>query len=245
MKTIIDLLFLAILVVCIWNGYKKGLIMGIGGILAIIVAIYCGNLLSNTFSYEAVPALRPFAGGYLDDKLTNSVYDLMGYKADEDGNYHVELSAADLIEQNPELREQFCIETYTRLGMYPSTAEAMAREAVEYADTNGRTLTYAVTEVACLKLCYAIGFLLAFLLVLIVLTVIGNLTNLSFKIPYVGVLNDITGVILGIVTGIALCAVAAWALKFMGILIPENVLADTKIASRFMEKDYLFRYLGL
>ena len=65
MKLIIDLIFIAILVVCGWSGYKKGIIMGIGGVLVIIISLYGGNLLSTTFSYEVIPALKPFASGYL------------------------------------------------------------------------------------------------------------------------------------------------------------------------------------
>jgi len=245
MSIAIEILFAVILVVCIWNGYKKGLIMGVGGVLAIVVALYGGNLLSNTFSPEVVPALRPFASGYLDSRLTATVYEQLGYEPDEDGQYDVSVSVADLIEQNPALREQFCYACYTGLGIYPSAAEVMAGEAVAYADGSSRSLSYAVSEVACLRLSYVLGFLLGFLLILIVLTVVGNLTNLSFKIPYLGVVNSVAGVALGLLTGAALCAVLAWALKFMGILIPEDAVADTRIASWFMEKDYLLPYLGL
>ena len=49
MKAILDIIFIAIILACAWTGYKKRLIMGIGGILAIIISIYGANLLSNTF----------------------------------------------------------------------------------------------------------------------------------------------------------------------------------------------------
>ena len=71
-KAIIDLVLLGILIVCVWSGYKKGIIMGVGGILCIIVAIYGANLLSNSFSFDVVPALKPFANGYTETMLNGS-----------------------------------------------------------------------------------------------------------------------------------------------------------------------------
>ena len=71
-KAIIDLVLLAILIVCVWSGYKKGIIMGVGGILCIIVAIYGANLLANSFSYDVVPALKPFANGYTETMMNGS-----------------------------------------------------------------------------------------------------------------------------------------------------------------------------
>ena len=59
MKAVIDLVLLGILIVCVWSGYKKGIIMGIGGILCIIVAVYGANLLANSFSYELRPNIEP------------------------------------------------------------------------------------------------------------------------------------------------------------------------------------------
>ena len=39
MKIIIDILLLVIIALCTWNGYKRGLVGGVAGILAIIIAI--------------------------------------------------------------------------------------------------------------------------------------------------------------------------------------------------------------
>ncbi|MBR5491205.1 MAG: CvpA family protein, partial [Oscillospiraceae bacterium] len=69
MKGIIDILILIILVCGLWTGYKKGLIMGILGMLVLMVSIYGANLLSNTFSYDVVVALKPFAAGFVEDKI--------------------------------------------------------------------------------------------------------------------------------------------------------------------------------
>ena len=55
MIKIIDFVLVAIILICGWCGYKKGLIMGIGGIIAIILSLLAANLLAKSFSYELVP----------------------------------------------------------------------------------------------------------------------------------------------------------------------------------------------
>ena len=47
MKIILDIILLLIVAMCIWDGYKRGLIGGILGILAIIIALLGGNYLSS------------------------------------------------------------------------------------------------------------------------------------------------------------------------------------------------------
>ena len=76
MKAIIDLVLLGILVICVWNGYKKGIIMGVGGILCIIIAIYGANLLANTFYHDLVPAMKPFANGFTESISTSTSLEL-------------------------------------------------------------------------------------------------------------------------------------------------------------------------
>ena len=66
MRWAIDLVLLAILLLCGWNGYRKGFITSIGGVLSIAVALYAACLISGTFSYEVVPVVRPFASGFVE-----------------------------------------------------------------------------------------------------------------------------------------------------------------------------------
>ena len=80
MNIIIDLILLLIVALCIWDGYKRGLIGGIAGIFAIIIALLAGSSLSDSYASEAVPVLKPFIDGYIDSQKTRStVLELMGY----------------------------------------------------------------------------------------------------------------------------------------------------------------------
>lgn len=240
-KAIIDLVLLGILIICVWSGYKKGIIMGVGGILCIIVAVYGANLLANSFSFDVVPALKPFANGYTETLIGGSDSPVMKRMGWDGSTYTPE----DLVEMYPDRKEEFCATCYEVLGIDGKTAGRMAEKAVIYARESGSTIRVAVGQILCETVSYVGCFLLAFLLIVIILTVIGNLPNLSYKLPRLDIVNDILGALLGLVTGLMFCVIAVWALKFMGMLIGSDTLASTRIGGWLLQKDYLFKYLGI
>ncbi len=239
MRTILSLIFLIILVYSGWAGYKKGLIMGIFGLLIFVVSVYGANLLAATYSGEVVDALRPFASGYVETEVVDkTVRPAMGMDA---GNF----SQTDFFAQNPGREKEYCMLIYQGMGIFDATSEQLSREAVETARLKSIDILDAVVEVLCTRIAYAAAFLLAFVMILILLTAVGNIPNFSFKIPNMDALNDIGGAILGIVQGACLLLVFGWALKFMGILIPQSTLSETFLVSWFMDQSVLVNYLGI
>ncbi|MEG1633135.1 MAG: CvpA family protein [Oscillospiraceae bacterium] len=238
MKIAIDLILLVIIILSVWAGYKKGLIMGIGGMVAIIVSLYAGCLLSTAFSYELIPVARPFASGYVERQMKNSVLDSLGL-AD------TELSVDDVLAQDPEKQHEFCFYCYRAMGIYKDAAEQMATEAEKYADENGTDIASAVVEVLCARVTYVAGVVLFFLVILITLTAIGNIPNLSFKIPNMDILNDAGGAVMGLIKGITFCVLLCWALRFAGIFIGKDTLEHTLLARFFIAIDFITMGIGI
>lgn len=258
MERIINLVLIGILLISAWSGYKKGIIMGIGGILAIIVALYGANLIATTFSYDIISAMRPFASGYMESKIRREdtgVTISLGDEEDEEeeeesileqmGWESSELSVEDLLAENPERRGEFCIACYQQLGLNDDTSRVMAAEAIAYAEENETDMISSVVQVLCAEVCFVGCFLLSFLLIIILITVIGNLPNLSYKLPHLDLLNDIGGALLGIVTGLMFCVILVWALKFTGIVIGRDTLSSASVANFFLEHNFLTTRLGL
>ena len=239
MKTILSLVFLAVLVYCGWSGYKKGLIMGIFSLLAFVVSVYGANLVSQTYSGEVVDALRPFASGFVDVNIVDKeIRPAMGIE-------DTALSTADYFTLYPGRETEFCTMIYQKMGIYDATSEQMAAEAMSWARENNVSATDAAVEVLCRRISYVGAFLLSFLMILIVLTVIGNIPNISFKIPNMDALNDIGGAVMGVVQGVCLLLVFGWALKFTGLLIPQETLSETFLVPWFMDQSLLVHYLGI
>lgn len=240
MKTAIDIILFAIVVVCVWTGYKKGLLMGIGGILAIIIAIYGGNLLANVFSYDMEPTLRPFLNGYAEGVVSgedSGVRTLLGWD-------RYDYSMDDLLNQHPERQAEFCRICYEAMGFDTATSESMALRAVTYAHESGGTVTGAMKHILSQSVSYVSIFILAALLILIVLTVLGNLPNLSYKIPNLDMVNDIGGAVAGLFTGLLFCVLLVWTLKFMGMLL-GGALQESWIGGWLLRGNYLLNYLGI
>ena len=139
-----------------------------------------------------IDALRPFASGFVEVNVVDkTVRPAMGIDS-------TNLSVKDYFAQNPGRETEFCTLTYNGMGIYESTSEQMADEAVAYAKENNAELIDAVVEVLCRRISYVGGFILAFVMILILLTVIGNIPNISFQIPNHELLNDIGGAVAGL-----------------------------------------------
>ena len=146
MKAVLSLLFLSILIFCAWSGYKKGLVMGIFSLIAFVVSVYGANLLSQTYSGEVIDALRPFASGFVEVNVVNkTVRPAMGIDS-------AHLSVKDYFAQTPGREPEFCTLTCSGMGIYESTSEQMADEAVAYARENNAELIDAVVEVLCRRI---------------------------------------------------------------------------------------------
>ncbi len=245
LNTIINLLLVGIIIVCAWQGFKKGIIMGIIGVLVIILSLYGAQLLSDTFSYEIIPVLKPFVSGVMDTRIEETAYTVLGYEPDENGDYHVTESLTDLLEDAPESRKEICRWAYRDLGIYDDIAEDMAQKAVDYADENGASLSSAVTAILCQSISWYGGFLLAFILVFAALTVLVNLPNLSFRLPYIGILNDLVGLGIGIFTGFLFCSILVWVLQFTGLVLPQDTIQNAGVAAWFLERNLLANYITL
>ena len=238
MRTVIDLVLLGRIIISIWSGYKKGFILGIAGVVAIVVSLYGASLVSSAFSYEVVPALRPFASGYVESQMQETVLEDMGIA-------NTELSYEDILADDPELRHNFCATCYKTFGIYDDAADQMATEAEEYADSQGSTIEEAIVEVLCTRVAYIAGVALLFIIFLITLMTLANIPNLSFRIPNMDVLNDAGGAAVGLFTGILYCMLLSWILRFGGLAIGLDTFGDTLLAKFFHSIDFLTAGLGI
>ena len=244
--SIINIVLLAILVICAWQGYKKGIIMGIIQVLVIILSLYGAQVLSDTYSYEVIPVLKPFVSGYMETLVEENTYQAFGYEPDEQtGQYDAPYSTTDLLNSSPDMRRTVAQRTYQSLGLYDGMAQTLADRTIAYAQENNASLTSSVVTIACQSVTWYAGFLLAFIILFAILTVIVNLPNLSFKIPYIGIVNDLGGLAIGLFVGAMFCSVIVWVFQFAGLVLPEESIRATGLAGFFLDKNLLASYITL
>lgn len=231
--------FGVIVVLAIWGGYKHGLILSIAHLAAIVASLYLAALLSGAFSNEIVSGIRPFAEGYLDHQVATEVMPNMGFTDADD------LSVADALEQEPEAAYEFCYNTYIAAGIADKPAQQMAREAQTYAAAQHTSVSDGLVQVFCARIAYVAGTTLAFILVLVLLLAIGNLPNLTFRLPEHERLDDVGGALVGFVNGVAYCTLVCWVLQFAGALIGRDTLHQNIVANILLKINVLTIGVGI
>ena len=232
-RLILDASLLVIVALCTWTGYRKGLIGGVAGLLAVVIALFGGSMLSDAYAHEVVPVLEPFVEGYIDSQnIRDEVLEKLGYGSSD-------LSLEDILERDSSLRYDYAVECMKNVGLHQDRAEELSRKAVEYADRNGTSMTDAVVAVLCDTATYVGGLVLAFLMILILLIAIANVGNLSFRLPNLEMLDEIGGAVLGFVKGFVYCVLLCWVLSFLGIIIGKETMEGTTLARFFLQIKFL------
>lgn len=233
MKAVIDITLLIIIAMSTWQGYKRGLVGGVASILAIIVALFGGSLLSSAYSQEVVPALEPFVDGYVDSQTNReAILENLGYGESD-------LSLGDILAQDSSLRYDYAYESLVSMGFYSRNAETLALDAVLLSDESGMNMTDAVVNVICNTATYVAGLTLGFLLILIFLVAVANVGNLSLRLPNMEGLDEVGGAVLGFVKGFVYCVLLCWLLSFLGIVIGKTTMEESTLGRFFLVFDFL------
>ena len=239
MNLALYIVFGLIVLISIWSGYQHGLILSVAHLAAIVASLYLAALLSGAFSNEIVSGMRPFAEGFLDHQVATEVMPNLGLVGDSD------LSVADTLEQQPEAAYEFCYSTYRAAGIAEKPAQQMAREAQSYAAAQHTTVSDGLVQVFCERMAYVAGTALAFILILVLLLAVGNLPNLTFRLPEHEHLDDFGGALVGLVNGLAYCMLLCWVLQFAGALIGRDTLEDNIVSNILLKINILTIGVGI
>ncbi len=238
MTLIIDIILLVIIALCTWGGFKRGLVGGIAGLLAIVIALFGGSLLSATYSGEVIPALKPFVGGLVDTPSTrDKILAEMGY-ADSDKSLN------DILADDPSLCYDYAYGCMSFFGFSADRCIELANRASALHEENAEmSMTDAAVAVLCDTVTYVAGLLIAFLMILIILVALANVGNLSFRLPNMESLDEIGGAVLGFARGFFYCVLLCWILSFFGAVIGRGTLEETTLARFFLSFDFFTRGL--
>ena len=225
MSLIIDLILIAIVAFCAWNGYRKGFIMGISGILALIVAFYGAQIVADTYSQEFTSMLKPFVSGVVDAAVADvQIGGEEGY--DNEEVYEVTYDALG------------------NIGILKSAAQDIANEIAERVERTGQTMREEIVSVLCSKIAYVLTSVIVFLLILIVFTVIANILNLAFKMPGLEFINESLGALFGFAKGAIIVVAIAWVMRYLGVLVDEDIVNKTVLLEWLMEHNLVTKFFG-
>jgi len=229
MAMLINIGILLTLAVCMWNGWRRGLIMSLSNVLIIIIALVAGGVAAARFAPDFAGMVEPYIGWLSDDAVDEAM---------EEGGYLTD--PRDALEI-----EEIAYSAFSKLGVSSDAAAAFASLVAESAGAPDFTLRTGVSRVAVSAGLYLMVFMVAFAIIAMALSVIAGVVASSFDLPILNMFNKIGGISLGFLYALFIIFTAAWFLRFTGIFISQDELAGSGLIQFFMRVNPVKGILGL
>ena len=236
MSIIIDIILIAIIAFAGWRGYKEGIINGVFGLLAVIVAIYLANLVATVYHPEFTGMLKLFANGVIDSSVSSVLHPTPK-----------ELQEGIITIEEKDKGDVYVV-SYTamrNIGFSDSLSKQLAEETMKTEKHVGRDLSNTLTELLCQKVSFILIFFIFFVLAAIIFAIIGNIINLKFTLPGLDKVNNIVGAVLGAAKGFMFILVFTCILRYAGMILPEKLITGTVLTEGLINKNLLANLLGI
>ncbi|MBQ9414728.1 MAG: CvpA family protein [Clostridia bacterium] len=225
---IADGIVLAILIVCVVIGVKRGFIRSavrlIGTLVAIVLAFYISS---------------PLAEWVFDATLKDNIVQSIGAQIDASTGASVEEQVANALGGLPEWLQN-AVEAY--VGTPQEIGAIVAKQGAETAQSATDALVTFVVRPLCVFLLQILCFIVLFILLFLLVLLLSRLMDKLFKLPVMrqinGLFGGITGLFIGIVIVLAVvAALQAWIAVGGSGAIPKTVLTDTYLVSFVADHD--------
>ena len=271
MTLLIDLGVIGIVVFCAWRGFRNGLIRGAFCVAALLASLFLANTIARTYANEFTGVLTPFASGIIESTLFGSAGkddDIIDIDLDNIDISNVDLSDIDIAELdfgNIDLEdfdvEEFNLDNITigsinnpperfiaaylalrQLGMLDAASSQIAQISSE--DETGGFFPVIVGDNLALYLSFVAIFGIAFLLLSIAFTVIGNLINVVLTLPNLKIVDNISGVAFGVVKGLIIIYAIGVVVRYFGLLV-HDIIDGTSILKHIANNNIIADMLGV
>jgi len=217
MHLLYDIAIVAVLVLFFLRGRKKGFILSLCGLAAIFVAIIGAKICTDMFAPVVTNAISPRLSTVIEEQISTN----LGDKLDQ------------LLLPNGQLPENAITDILKQFGIYDQFAStiknAITVESAKTVADIAAALAHEVAEIVSAVLVFVVSFLL----LSVAWFILSHVLNLAAKLPIIHGLNDLLGGAFGLLQGALLLFLAAWAMRVMGGVIPEDVVAQTYVLKFF------------
>ncbi|MEG2096786.1 MAG: CvpA family protein [Pseudoflavonifractor sp.] len=224
---VFDLAIIAILLVFLWRGSSRGFVLALCGLLAVIIAFVGASFLATSLSPKVGKALEPKFAAAIEKRL--------------DAEIQKEPAVTDPADpvQTPDDAAAFplqdVLDALKGMGLYEDLIAGVDKAVQEGMMDVATNAAAAVAAAIAQSVAYAVIFLVAFVAILVAWTLLSHGLDLVTRLPGLHFLNKTGGAILGLAKGVMLLFIVAWLMRFSGILIPEETVAQTHLLKFFLE----------
>lgn len=213
---IFDIVILAILVLFVVLNAKKGFVLALCSLLAVVVAFVGSTFLTNL--------LAPKVGEYIEPKIAAVIEENLDRIAQED-------PAVDGGENAP-LEE--ILQVLKDLGLYQGQLDAIGESVGQTIADTAADAAQTVAATVAEALAYRVLFVILFIIILVAWNILAHALDLVSKLPVLHSLNTAAGGALGLAEGFILLFLAAWVVNLLGNIIPEEAVEQTYLLKFFM-----------
>ena len=208
---IYDAAVLAVLLLFVWLGYRKGLVLTLCSLLAVFVAFIGASILSNALAEPVAKAIEPVVASSIHDTVT-SYYQRSPAEntSTEEDDWLAQLPIDELLEPLKESKAFQGFADAFQKAVDDGVADAAAHAA------------QALAHFMAVQIARTVIFAVAFIAVLIAWSILSHTLDLVAHLPVLYTANRWGGGIVGLVKGALVVFIAVWLLRD-GYIPPEAV----------------------
>lgn len=214
---IVDILILVVLALFAWWGAKKGLILSLFSLLALLVAFYGARYVSNNFTAPVADILRPSIQLSVNEILKGETPDTSAPVTEES-----ETSGEESVPVTTDFSLEQILRLLDRADLFPGLREYLEEAIEDKTIAITSTAATAVSAYLAKVAASALLFGLSFVVILLVWALAGRALDLTFKLPILSALNTIGGLLFGVIKAGVILLVLVWLGKLLGWITPEN-----------------------
>jgi len=234
------------------RGRKRGLVLTLCSLVAVITAFVGATFVADTLTPKAADIMVPKitsiierrledigvtgAGSLLDDDITDTDGNKTIENSDNINEDSMEPERApsndDTSETGLDLVTQAMSVLRLPSGLLGSIEDALG--GLESIRDIPSALSGAIARAAAETVLYLIIFLIAFILILLLWSIVGHALDLVARLPVLHFLNKTGGFVLGLCKGALFLFVLAWVLRYLGDVIPDDTVEHTYLLHFFM-----------
>lgn len=235
---IVDIVIALLILVAAARGYRRGFVLTLCGFLAIFVALIGASVVSNVLSGPASRAIQPMIQSSIQQLVESS-------RTPEGDTSSSQSQQPPLITQEPQEQaqeeEELPFEELLALLHQSKVFQGFA-DAIQDAVNQGLVAASAdaarvVSDYIAKQLAQIVLFLVSFILILVLWTLLSHALDLAFRLPVLSTLNHWSGAALGLLRGTVLIFIACQLLK--GSFLPQNLIQESLLLRFFCTANFL------
>jgi uncharacterized membrane protein required for colicin V production len=220
-----DLLVFIILAFCIWQGHRKGLILTISSFVILLIAIWGASHLTDRFINPVTEHIQQLLDWVTDDAAEEAVR---------------KQSETQITDKNLTIAR----DAFSGLGISSKEVDLMAEKVDTLMKNEGVSVKAAISAVFIHTFSWVILFFFFLAIVALVLTLLMHFISMLFDLPGLKMLDKVGGLAAGLLHGCVLMFAIGWGLRFLGILIPTELIGHTVLLRFFVQVNPLAVFLS-